>query len=100
VAPAPSAERTDPGARVAQNTPPPVVTPQPGPAETPRQDTTLLAQNQPAPNPVQPAAPANGANNNNNAQLPQTASPLGWVFSVGFLSIAGAFLMRRLAANS
>jgi hypothetical protein len=102
--PAPNAERTDPGARVAQNAPPPVVTPQPGPAETPRQDNTLLAQNQPAPNPVQPAAPANnGANNNKNAnadQLPQTASPLGWVLSFGLISIAGAFLMRRLGTNS
>lgn len=102
------AERTDTSARTTAAAPQPApsaerTAPQPEAVApvTPREDTTLLAQNQPAPNPVQPA-PANGANANNaNAnQLPQTASPLGWVLSLGFLSIAGAFLMRRLAANS
>lgn len=107
LAAAPAKRSADQEAFAERAAPPPTATapavPEtaPEPVAAPRQDTIVIAQNQPPPaNPVaqpnaaQPAQPATTA-----AELPATASPLGWLTLVGILSLSGAILMHRRIAN-
>jgi len=73
------------------------ITPAPEPVNEPqsqaRSDDTVLAQNNPTPNPVAP----NTANDTTTSpsELPQTASPMSWVLLVGLISLSFAVVMRR-----